>query len=135
MLKKLNFKELIKGGILSVFPLVILIVGYCIGSREDTIWVALAITQLGFVVMWVIVRLGAFSTMGYGMRKYARSNSAYRERKFENEPTYKKVNRKALPSTANDIVDESLKKSWQGILLAMFIGVVELSIALIVTFT
>lgn len=134
MLKKLNLKELIKGGILSVFPLIILIVGYSIGSREDAIWIALAITQLGLSILWVITRLGAFSTTGYGMRKYARSHANYRERKYENEPTYKKINRKDLPSSAAGIVEESLKKSWQGIFLAFGIGLVELAISLIISF-
>lgn len=134
MLRRINLKEIIKGCVLSALPLIILIVGYSIGSDEDSIWIALAVTQLGLAILWVVIRLGAFSTMGFGARKYSRSFATMREKKYEHEPTYKKVNRKDLPKSANEIVDENINKSWQGIILSLSVGIIELIASLILAF-
>ncbi len=106
---------------LSAIVFIIPIVLYSVGSRPDSIWIAVFVAQLGLSFLWSIIKFGAFSTSGYGTR---RIGAAFMNAKHNKLGGYdENVNPKKIASPLEKLKEDRI---WIGVVVMILIAVVEL---------
>ncbi|CAM9140089.1 DUF3899 domain-containing protein [Mycoplasma marinum] len=129
-------KQFIIGLSLSLILLLSFITAMIVGKYKytDTL-VALSVGQLCIAIMWMIIRVGLFSTSSLGMRRYTKSHLHKKHEKIgvynETKKSQIKVNEY---NSTNDIEENSSYKSKIGIYTMFIIGFIELLISIIVIF-
>ena len=123
-------KQITIGLILSLLISSIIIIGYAIHSKPESIWAALCAVQIGVALLWLVGRLGGFSTSRYASRNTTRQSL---NRKAIKQKTKDKYLLKRVESPLA-LEEKEAKKSKAGIWLMLIIGVVYLIIVLIVSF-
>ncbi|CAM9107236.1 DUF3899 domain-containing protein [Mycoplasma todarodis] len=123
-------KQITIGLILSLLISSIIIIGYAIHSKPESIWAALCAVQIGVALLWLVGRLGGFSTSRYASRNTARQSL---NRKAIKQETKDKYLLKRVDSPLA-LEEEETKKSKAGIWLMLIIGAIYLIVALIVSF-
>ncbi len=124
-----NRKQIIMGLIISLMISSIIIVGYAIHSRPSSIWAALCAVQIGIALLWLVGRLGAFSTSRYASRNTTRQAL---NRKAIKQKTKDKYLLKRLESPF-ELEKNEVKKSKAGIWTMLIIGLIYLIITLIIS--
>ncbi len=123
-------KQIAIGLILSLMISSIIVIGYAIHSRPESIWAALCAVQMGVAVLWLIGRWGGFSTSRYASRNTTRQSL---NRKAIKQKTKDKYLLKRVESPLA-LEEQEAKKSKIGIWVMLSIGFIYLIIALIVSF-
>ncbi len=123
-------KQIAMGLILSLMVSSIIIIGYVIHSKPESIWGALCAVQIGVALLWLIGRWGGFSTSRYASRNSARQTL---NRKAIKQKTKDKYLLKRVESPIA-LEENEAKKSKAGIWVMLCIGIIYLIVALIVSF-
>ncbi len=117
-------KEICIGLINTLLISSIIIIGYSLGSKHQAIWLSLCVTQLGSAIIWLIIRLGAFTTTGYSTRNISRNRM---NKVFNKKKTDKKLKRVESPIA---LEKKLAKKSKAGVYLMFFVGVIYVFITM-----
>ncbi|MCK5807128.1 MAG: hypothetical protein KAG91_01895 [Mycoplasmataceae bacterium] len=122
----INTKSLLIGFIVWVIILIIIVsIGYAVGSANTVIWPAIIVTQMAAALLWLIARIGGFSTFSHGMR--GMGNSALNRKSKLGEFTDKERKETKKPF---ELEKEAKSKNKQGIIMMVILTVIETIIIL-----
>lgn len=124
---KLNKKEIIKGLVISLVVFIVIIsVGYGIGSKESAIWPAAVVTDYAIAGLWLVALFGGFSMSSSASRKVGRSILEKNNNKLG---AYSDKERKQA-KTPWEIERDNKKKSKQGVYTVAIVATIILLISI-----
>lgn len=127
---KINQRELIKFLIASFVVLLIPIIAYAFKLREDNIWWATFVTQLGIGLIWLFITFGLFRE-----KRHKNKTPVFRSLKMKRLAQEEAQINKSLPKAKINQQKETKKvKSRQGCSLMILTSLIYLIIVLVISY-
>ena len=128
-----NWKNIFKGLIISLFISFLYIYGAINSEKIDDAIITVAMVQLGIATLWLVIRMGLFSTASYGSRNFAKSSVQNKNKKigiYDSKDVKNHIRFKKNESPM-ELEEKARRKSKVPIYTMFVIGVIELIAALI----